>query len=386
MNNYDDTLRQELNDDFEKHIPSIYIRQINHTRNATKIHFPQLKSIHYLYGTFRFHHPRSYLSKSGIRIGTWDIPMCKNPYDEGTIENMLLFLEKQYFDCISLLFSGSYRPITIILRYMLELTTWSAVSILNKKKLTALSEDSKKAMSHIQFESFLSENFEKMQKLRSPETPNEDKKSLNPIQSIQLIPEQFVRFLTFQNYSRNNAIKQLHSELSKYAHANIFRQLRWDGGDNETHIENIGLFVGKLNRESYHLCLNYILKTHEMIFYLLLVSTYENIGYYKKELAENLFTTMRKELVSVENNLKFKNLEKLLNSSPEIKHFVSDKETIENHIISESTGDDESDEDDEYEDLDCPKCGESWHNPNEECISCHIFKYGKENSADNILF
>ena len=119
---YDD-LKKEQNDRFEKHIPDIFIQQIKNTKSANDMHFQQLKKLHYFYNVIYRDVPTDYLSKSCIRLDSRTNMFCKSPYDEGTFKNMIILLEKQFFDCISLLYSGSYRPIMIILRYMLELVT-----------------------------------------------------------------------------------------------------------------------------------------------------------------------------------------------------------------------------------------------------------------------
>ncbi|KAF6243632.1 hypothetical protein C6988_02500 [Nitrosopumilus sp. b1] len=376
------SLRTKLNNDFETHIPEIYIEQIKRTHNTTKKHFTQLKDIHYFCSIFIRNHPHSYLSKSGIRIGAWPEAsmFCKNPIDEGTVENMLIFLEKQFFDCVSLLFSGAYRPIMTILRYMLELTTWVTVSILNKKKLTKKLEDVEKAMSYIQFESFLIDNFENIQKIKSPKTKKKDKQSIQTIQGIQFCPEQYLKHLTYKYVKGNNAIRLLYSELSGFAHANIFQQLRWDGGDEQTHIEHIGLFVGKFNLDAYHFCLDYIIKTHEIIFHLLLVSSYANIGYYNKELADRLFLTMQNELTNVKQSLRFESIESLLIEKIPINQYIGtqDKEFVH-------TDEQEEIEDEDDEDIICQKCNYPTHDPDEECITCHYLEFSRPSSNHPII-
>ena len=355
-------LRQTINADFEKHIPNIYIKQIEKTKNTDSVHFQQLKGLHCFYRLISANLPNNYLTKSGIRMDPREDMFCKNPYETGIIENMSILLEKQFFDCVALLYSGSYRPIMTILRYMLELAAVASTSIIDKKQLTGEDGDLRKGMSHIQFASFLISNFEARQK--EPSARNiEEKRIVRCMQTLMEVPEQHAQHLKFKKSSGDEAIKKLYSGLSIYAHANIFQPLRWDGGFNDTCINETGLFVGMVTSEGYHRSLRAILVAHEFIFYLLLVAAYENIGCYQLKLAKKFLDGFSDELSYLKSHISFPSIENLIKHPPKI-NFLNTQKYIE------------LDNRDEYDETDeCPNCGDPMYVPNEECVSCHIIKF-----------
>ena len=358
--------KKEQNDRFEKHIPDIFIQQIKNTKSANDVHFQQLKKLHYFYNTIYRVAPGNYLSKSRIRLDSSVDMFCKSPYAEGAINNMIILLEKQFFDCISLLYSGSYRPIMIILRYMLELVTITSLSIIDKKQLTGKSDDEKKGMSYIQFEGFLSDSFEARKKEKSARNSDEEY-MVRIMKSEKMIPEPYPQYLEFKGCLGNDAIKKLRNELSIYAHANIFQQLQFDGDLNDTCIEETGLFVGKINKAGYHKSLATILTTHKFIFYLLLVTIYEDVGYHQLQLAKNFFADIFDELSYLKPHINFSNIECLIKNPPNIN-----LSNIPNTVKFDE-------DEDEYEDVRCPHCESLLYYPNEECPMCHFNEFGRQN-------
>ena len=351
-------LRNNLSKEFDKYIPKIFIQHINQTKKIREKHFEQLKKIRYFYSIISLKLPRCYLSKSGFSIGCDRLEgmFCKNPYVDGIVENVAIFLEKQFFDCVSLLFVGSYRPIRGILRHMLELATWTSVSIIDAKKLSGKESDTTKAMSYIQFKDFLDTNFANMKKKKGPKISKEDKNKLHTIEGIQSIPDPYIKYLKLDDLEGNRVIKNAYSELSSYMHAGMFEQLRYDT-NYVTHIENTGLFIGKPSYEEYHASLRQILTTHEVIFYLLLISAYENIGFYQPKHAKEFLNSLLDELIYLKPDVNFLMIENMIKNPPSI----NPSETQYDELLK----------DNELFIYVCGDCKNTLYFPTEKCFVCH---------------
>ena len=295
---YDQDHYNNILSKFDDNVPNIFFERINDTNERqSKRHFSQLRGIYFFYRAFVYKLPSYYLSKSQIRVDNDSLAdmYCKNPYVDGTIENLVRILERQFFDIVYMFYGGTYRPIHVVLRYMLELTSWATVSIIDKKELTGRRHDRRNAMSFIEFEKFLETNLLNIEKKKHPLTNNKEK-CLKTYEGLAEIPGEYVKFFKFDNYVGMNAIKLLLSKLSKYAHANIWSQLRSDGDDYHTNIDTNGLHMSVPSSEGYHRILPLMIQTHEIIFYMLFVASYENLIYFNKDYAKK-FTKDIKELV-----------------------------------------------------------------------------------------
>ena len=210
-----------------------------------------------------------------------------------------------------------------ILRYMLEQSTWIAASIISKKILTNDASGRNKAMSHHEFKHFLYTNMQNFQKNKSDKDPK-----FKTIIGIQKLPYKYIEHIhTMSN--KNKTIEHLHSDLSKYVHANIWYDLEhpFDSDDSEgdpTHIGSMQIHVANPSSNGYHKSLKMILESHKIIFYLLLVAIYENIGYYNLDLAKQFFNDIRIRVAEMQSKVEFKNIMVLLDNPPDIEHMVLD--------------------------------------------------------------
>ena len=336
MNDYYKLVIDQANSDFNKHIPEIFYENIQKTFKNRKKHIEEIRTIHCFYRMIRYYHPFVYVSKSKIRIKN-DPVYCPMPRVDGTTENTIRLFEKQYFDIFYLLLGGMYRPIMIILRYMLEQSTWVAASVISKKILTGCAKDRNKAMSHSEFKHFLYNNMLNFQKNQS-----NTQSRLTTIHGIQKMPHKYIQHIGILNdKSGFEAIKHLYSELSKYAHASIWLDLE-DNDDQPTHFERTKIYVARPSFTGYHKALKLIIESHRVIFYLLLITAYENVGYYNPNMAKDFFSNIKTRVDEMQSTIKFKDIVKLLKNPPSTEHgFLKDNSNY-NY-------------DEEYET--CSKCG-----------------------------
>ena len=321
MNDYYDSVMSHVDENFKTNIPKIFHKNIDKTfQKWNKNHSEEIQVIYRFYQMIRYYHPDTYISKQKMIINN-DLTYCAFPTLNGTIENALRLFEKQYFDILYLLSGGMYRPIMSTLRYMLEQSTWIAASIINKKILTEDASDRNKTMSHQEFKYFLHTNMQNFQKNKS----NKDYK-LKTISGIQELPYKYIQCISTMS-DKNKSVKQLHSELSKYAHANIWYDLEHkfnleDSDKDPTHIESAQIYVSNPSFSGYHKSLKMILETHKIIFYLFLITTYENVGYYSQDSAKQFFNDIRIRVSEMQSKVEFKNIMTLLDNPPDIEHVV----------------------------------------------------------------
>ena len=218
----DDLIFKNIKSSYGKHIPNYFISNIKNTYENTKHHHFQLQDTQLIYRIILHSLPLRYISKSGIQVGDLGFSLCKDPFEHGIIEKSILLLEKQYFGAILLLLGGSYRPIMPILRYMIQITTWVAASILDRKSLTGNLEDVGKAMSEFEFEAFLKFNNDSFSKNK--------KTDFKPRQGVANIPFKFISKLPYKykNEGGMRAIRRLYGDLSGYAHPNVLDNIRTD--------------------------------------------------------------------------------------------------------------------------------------------------------------
>ena len=354
MKDYYNLIIDGANSDFNTHIPKIFYENIKNTFEDRKTHIEEIKTLHHFYRMIRYYHPTVYISKSKIRHYN-DSGFCPMPGVDGTVENAIRLFEKQYFDILYLLLGGMYRPIMIILRYILEQSTWIAASVIDKEVLTGDTREHNEAMSHIEFKHFLHTN------MLNFEIKKANKKSrLRTISGIKEVP--YIQHINAANGTNGiEAIKYVYSELSKYAHANIWSDLQ-DNEDDPTHFENTNMYVAKPSFKGYHKILKLILESHKMIFYLLLIAAYENIGYYNPDTAEDFFKDIRMKVNKMQSKIMFKDIMKLLENPPSIGH----------GLLKKNCNDYDEEEKSEH-DL-CPKCGYECV-CDEKCPACESNKY-----------
>ena len=361
---------------FKESVPKIFIEQIQKTWTSRKVHIPQLQGMFLFYRLLRIKLPRTYLTKSRIRIGNGDLDsICPQTFEYGTIENATLLLEKQFFDIVVLLLVGSYRPIHVILRYMLELTARIAISIINKEKITGNHADHNKAMSFLEFEAFLETNNSNIKKNKDPET----KKQLKIRSGIPNIDDQYVQFIHYKKFKGLYAIKSLYGDLSKYAHSNVWNKLRTDDGSEMINMEKNGICASIPNGKQYHEILDKIIKTHEVIYYLLFAACYENLIYYNKDDAADFSTAIHNLTKKLKKySLKFPDLEKITKELfPKQEDGIDQKEYT--RIIPDTT--------DEYctEQWLCSECESTIFFKEEICTRCYHENIGNSTPDDYFI-
>ena len=354
MKDYYNFVIDQVDNSFDKHIPEIFYENIQKTFKNSDKHIKEIKTIHRFYRMIRYYHPSMYVSKSKIRINN-DPAYCPMPRADGTAENAIRLFEKQYFDILYLLLGGVYRPIMIILRYMIEQSTWTAASVISKKILTGCSKDRNKAMSHSEFKHFLYNN---MQNIQANHFNGKFQRRIT--QGVQELPHKYIQHINMPNSKSGfESIKCFYSELSKYAHANIWTDLE-DSEDQPTHFERTHIYAARPSSKGYHETLKLIIDAHKIIFYLLLITAYENIGYRDLDLAKDFFKNIKIKVNKIQSKIKFEDISTLLKTPPNIECiFLKNKPTF--------------DYDEEYET--CPDCGCESNMSGEKCPVCDSDKY-----------
>ena len=356
---------------FEKRIPGIFINNIRETYNKNEADLKKLKGIYFFYRELLYYLPPFYLSKSRIRVGDDPIStmFCKNPYEDGTTENLILHLEEQFFSALYLLLGGHYRPIHTILRYMLQYSNWVAASIIDKEKLTKDTNDNRKAMSVYEFASFLRNNRNAL-KLKNKSIKSKQEKTKKTITGIVDLPSRYVEFINIGNFNRMNAIRLLYSKLSEHAHASTWVTLRSDGADNDTSVGKTGLYTSIPDTNKHELSLFLLIKTHEIIFYMLFVTCYENLIYFHKEDAKSFSNSIKHSLKKLKRfGLEFPSLEKCIESPLPRRKNAIDWDEITNPIL-----DPDSAEDVEDASMVCALCRNYLSFEYELCCYCHMRK------------
>lgn len=347
---------EQANASFDEHIPGIYYQNIQQTFINHKVHIKEIKVLYNFYQIISRSHPIVYVSKSKVRINN-DAGYCPMPGVNGTVENAARLFEKQFFDVLYLLLGGAYRPSMVILRYMLEQSTWVAASIISKKFLTKRPNDRNKAMSHFEFKHFLYDNMLRFQ------TNQTIKSKQKTVSGLQKIPYEYIQHMKTQNRKIGfEALNYFYTELSKYAHANIWFDLEINE-EQPTHVERTNMYIGKPSPHGYHRALNLVIESHKLIFYLLLISAYENIGYYNPCMAKEFFTEVQTKINRMQTIIEFSSIEKLLQNPPSIEH---------SFLKSSDNYDENEEEEEEYEV--CSDCG-SECGCDEKCIVCDHQKY-----------
>ena len=138
-------------------------------------------------------------------------------------------------------------------------------------------------------------------------------------------------------------------------HASTVEQLRYDVND-VTHIGNTDLFIGKPCYKKYHEMLKLIINTHEIIFYLLLISAYENIGFYQPKHAKEFLDSLLDELIYLKPDVNFPMIENMIKKPPSIHS----SQTQYDKLLSDS----------EWITYLCEDCESTLYFPIEKCI-CH---------------
>lgn len=307
-------------------IPHIFISNIRttvHTTNAAhKEDIVDMGSLLIMAGR---QHPTWYVEKSGI--GASPMPeLCKSPFTEGTVQNALRNLEKEYFNVIGMLYCAAYRPIMPVLRQILEQASYVLNSITNKADFTGNPEDHGKALSHAEFENFRYHKEHLHDNAINGVVGNKWKPYGKSFKKIR----EHVPHIKFKDKEGYAVLKELYGYLSKSTHGNTWKVVS-DRDDNIHNIENISLYITSPNHREYHETLMMIFKTYEVSLYMLLRAAYLNIGYFDREKADEYFGDMRIEASRCR-------------AIPSIRNLLASPPAVENHHM---------DMDEEEE---CPEC------------------------------
>lgn len=326
-------------------VPKIFIANIEKTHNHTN-DYEEIKSIFGLLHMMSYLHPQTYVSKSKI-INDSNSEYCKSPVANGTVENALRIFEKQYFDVICLLYCGTYRPIMVTLRQVLEQAACVTNSITNKEDLTDKYEDRGKAMSHMEFKNFLyhsEKSYEKKQKDVSGRKKIRSGKYFFP--KI----EKYIKYIEYEGMKKTVALNHIYGKLSREAHANLWYEVD-DRNDDVHEPDQVQAYISNPNRKEYHRSLKIIIDVYKIVIYLLLVAAYINVGHYDKKTAKEFFDDMKYEIQQYPK-IKFNAIEKLLANPP----------NIQEHKLGVRTN--------------CSECGKIIKD-DFRCLSCGAFQTGK---------
>lgn len=286
-------LNELTKDNFGNSLLGLIIGELQKTTKHVEgsSHGEQLSTLVKFYRLISNSMPCSYRSRSGITVHNDVRGFCEDlsyEYDDGIIGNVCLFLEKQLWEVIYSIFMGSYRSASISLRHMLQLSCWTAQSVVNKKILTKRSQDCNKAMSVSEFETFLYEN-EKLYSTKSNEgfIATNRNTSLEGISLCSLSDDFPLQLITRDGLEGRDAISKLYGGLSGYAHVNNWQRVKIGAGRSE--------FLPTHTKSDFHKCLQLILETHRIIFSLLILSGLHELEYYSKSRAYNFVKNIRSE-------------------------------------------------------------------------------------------
>lgn len=306
--------------EFGKDIPEIFIENIKNTCGVSPIHVEQLGTLAYLVCSMSSLHPRCYVSKSGVTYNAPLPPICEDYHTEGTVENALLIFEKQYFDLICLLYTGSYRPIMPVLRQMLEQAAQVLNSITNKKDFTSKDEDYGMAMTYDQFTLFLLEN----KKLHKKSYRNSLKAAGHPKSKLTIYRKNFqniddyIKHIKYGKTNGSRALDLIFENLSTWVHANLWQEIN-NRGAHMHEYDKTHFYISRPNREEYHHFLEYIIIVCEMIICMFLAASYVDVGHYNIERAKKYFENI-KSVIHGRNAPKLTMVRNLLDDPPLVQN------------------------------------------------------------------
>jgi len=319
-------IKRMMQDEFEKKVPSLFLEQINLACKKAAVHLGEFRHSAFLLQWARRSMPMDYRAKCGVRISNNDIGLCEITCDEGIIENISLYLERQLGELLYTTLGAAYRSSLLNLRHMLQIACWATQAIFNKKSLTQVDGDNKKSMDLAEFREFLERNLDRIGGGNTAMSTLGGKKKTRTAQGIMLfdIPEKLLSFIDYDNRIGREAVKALYSDLSSYAHANSWEMVEL-GGEGET-------FFPTHTNQSFHDCMHLILKTMEVTLCLLLIAGFEELSFYSKARAHDFVLEFSSGFNSVERP-KFQNVSCLLDylkgASP-IEEIEEDRVRIEN--------------------------------------------------------
>lgn len=310
--NHDELIKKWQDCDFDNIIPKIFITNIEKSNSFSSIQKDRMKAIPYLLWVLSTLYPYDYISKSKVVYNSPMPPLCGPQDPDGTVENALKIVEKQYFDVIYLLHCGVYRPIKTTLRHILEQTVLIVNSLTNKGDFTNNEDDRDKAMSYNQFKSRSKYAARTYKKIKEDKNNDDNgwklrQKNFNKI-------EKYVRYIEFGDKKNIDALNYIYDELSVWAHGNLWEEISYR--DEHIHdLKQIPFYISNPNESDCIDSLKLILSTYQIILYLLLVASYIDIGYYNKTKAQNFFDRIKTE-VEYCPGVKFPAIKKLLDDPP----------------------------------------------------------------------
>lgn len=358
--NHDELIKKWPGYELDNIIPKTFITNIEKSNNFTSIRKDAMKAIPYLLWIMSTLYPRNYISKSKIIHNPPPIPLCGPQTLDGTVQNALKIVEKQYFDVICLLHCGAYRPIRTTLRHILEQTVLIVNSITNKKDFTGNDNDQDKAMSYNQFKSFLEYN-ERTHK-KTKKDMNDDNEGWVLYQKKFNRIEKYVHHVKYGDKKNIDALNHAYKQSSVWAHANLWEEIF----DHDIHIHSLKqtpFYISNPNENEYNNSLVMILITYEMILYLLLVASYVDVGYYNKTRAQKFFVRIKTEMQHCPV-IKFSTIKKLLDDPPSGQNHKLCVGTCINCSECGKTI---------IDDYNCPACNETQMVVCPQCELLHIF-------------
>ena len=132
----------------------------------------------------------------------------------------------------------------------------------------------------------------------------------------------------------------------------------------------------KWDFDEFHECVKYIMKTNEIIFYLLTISSFENIRFKQPKLAKYFLNNLIDNLEKHPNSINYSNIKNLVNTLSKIKLGIHDKRLVDGESIIDTPN---------IVKIECNKC-ESEYIQGSECTFCHIQNCSNIRNIKNVIF
>ncbi len=319
-------------DQFYQKVPSLFIEQIKFVSYRASYHIDELKNLEKLIRSLVDCMPKAYRSKSGRIVDnrTEVFIYCKIPYLDGIIENLAYYLDSEFGEVIFSIMGGAYRSSLITLRHMLQLSCWLLQAVTDKSGFTNELSDSGEAMDIEEFEEFLKENMRNIAIRKSKQLRKEERDKIRVYEGLSLNDRasKVISQLTYKDKTGKQGIKQVYSDLSLFAHANLFERINLlEETENFFPAHDKDEFEGKEHRGRFHGTLNYIFKTMEIIICLLLHSAFEELSSYSAYRANCFLSEFATNVKSIDH--------------PKLKQINSTLETLRARLNPEDVKNDE---------------------------------------------
>lgn len=293
-------------DPFFQKVPGLFIEQFKFISDKASRHIYELKQLKELLASVTNCMPVAYRTKQSeiVNNNPEIFALCPVRWLDGIIENIGFYLDSEFGEVIYTIMGGAYRSSLITLRHMLQLSCWTLQAVLDKSGLTEEKADSGKSMSIEEFEIFLEDNMGNIAEKKSSKTPKREKKNIRTVEGLAInkrVSDKIVS-LTYGELSGKEGLKQLYGDLSKFAHANVFKKVDLQEDQEQffpSHSKDEFEVTPPYGR--FHKALNYIFQTVDLILSMLIISAFEELSFHSIYRAHSFLLHFSNEVNSVDS-------------------------------------------------------------------------------------